>query len=710
MATVADIEPASLEVTPGEPGTFTLTIRNDGDDVEAYHLSTVDDAAEFVVIEPDTLLVHPGQTATSTATITLEHTGRWSVGELIVRFHIVPASQPDDFLVVEAIATIQSFSDVAAVLSHPSLEGRRRAETEIAIANAGNAHAYADVAVSAGELVVSLDRAQVALPANSTESVDLSVRPRALLWRGEPVQHPFVVTVNPEGQPGITLEGTFTQLPLLPGWTFKALIGVAGALAALLLIWLGALLIGGLRPGPAEKVAATETESAPPTESVTPVVVELAPPDAAPPAGDPVTTTMEVTVADPPDALVAVAVEWSPVLALVGHECEQWIDPNTGEEPVTPLSGDECLIDPTSGSADQVDVGLTFTTPPQGLTTDDEATVTATPTSFVTVSGGDLETLPDRPDAVAADPLVMTAAPYPFWMQLEVLSPSDSHDDATRWGTVHVHRTLTGDDAQATMAFDLFPPPFADAQLLTFASSLQDRPIPPDEAHLGAGCDVVSGNQCSLIFVVDDSTFGDLQEWSAPFELDLTDDPRGEGGLIVARGAEDAVPVPADQVLPAAAPLVVGDAPFPVQLELDRNRDSVDATLQLTQATFAGEVETSDDDLETVVSGSRMLAVTIAWPESLELSDAPKYCARDEHRDRQLVCTFSTPSEAAALPAVELSFSVEDDDADEATIAARGEMLTFEPEGELERHDDVGDPPLWPLRWIATDLATVELD
>ena len=72
---------------------------------------------QYVVIEPDTLLVHPGETATAAATITLEHTGRWAVGDLIVRFHIVPAVSPDDFLVVEAIATIQSFSDVAALLS-----------------------------------------------------------------------------------------------------------------------------------------------------------------------------------------------------------------------------------------------------------------------------------------------------------------------------------------------------------------------------------------------------------------------------------------------------------------------------------------------------------------------------------------------------------------------------------------------------------------
>ena len=361
-----------------------------------------------MVIEPDTLLVHPGETGTATATITLEHTGRWSVGDMIVRFHIVPAVRPDEFLVVEAIATIQSFSDVAAVLSPPALEGRRSAEAEIAIANAGNAHTYADVAVSAGELVVSIDHAQAALPASSTESVDLTVRARELLWRGDPVQHPFVVTVTPEGQPAISLEGTFTQLPLLPGWTFKAAIGVAAAAALVLLLWLGAVFWGGLGQGPAaETVAASPTESTAPPTPVD-VAVALTPPDGTARAGDPTVATMEVDVVGAPDdALVAIKVTWPPVLALVEDECESWVDPGTDGEPAgLPQSGDECLVDPSAGPDDQVGADLTFITPPAGLTTESDVVVDAAATRLVIVDGDDVETIEpaDRPGILQRPP------------------------------------------------------------------------------------------------------------------------------------------------------------------------------------------------------------------------------------------------------------------------------------------------------------------
>lgn len=707
MATVADIEPASLDVTPGQAEVFSLSVRNEGDDVEAYHLSAVDEAAELVVIEPDTLLVRPGETGTATATIKLEHTGRWSVGELIVRFHIVPTEQPDDFLVVEAIATIQSFSDVAAVLSPPTVEGRRRAEAEIAIANAGNAHAYADVAVSAGELAVSIDQAHAALPANSTASIDLRVRANGILWRGDPVQHPFVVTVTPEDHSSISLEGTFTQLPLLPGWTFRALIGVGAAIALLLVLWLGAALLGGLGGGATtDSVAGTQTKTPTPTPTPKPtpssVGVTLSPPAAAPPAGDPFTTVMEVSVADPPeDALVAVAVSWAPALALVGHDCRAWIDPNTESEPAVPVSGDECLVD---SSADPGGAQLTFTTPPAGLATESNASVEAKPTRFVTVdAGGDIETLANHVDSKSAE-LLVTAAAYPFWMQLEVLSPSAS-DDGTRWGVVWVHRTLAGNDATTTMAFELVPPPTVEAELMVADDILDDRPIAPNEDETTLGCDQgSSGNRCNLRFVIDEDGFGKLQQWTVP--VGLTSTGNRADGLIMVRGAPDAQ-VHEDQVLPAAAPLVVGDGAFPVNIELIRDGDQVEATLNLTQATFPGEAESSKSG-SRMVTGSRMLSVTVSWPEALELSpsEAPKYCQLSATGKRELVCPFNTPSEASDLPGIKLSFSILDEEAPQVSIGAQGEMLTFPPEGDAA----FDAPSHSPFRWIASDVKTLEFE
>lgn len=700
MATVADIEPASLEVTPGQAEVFTLSVRNEGDDVEAYHLSAVDEAAEFVVIEPDTLLVHPGETGTATATITLEHTGEWSVGELIVRFHIVPAGQPDEFLVVEAIATIQSFSDVAAVLSPPAIQGRRRAEAEIAIANAGNAHAYADVSVSAGELAVSIDQAHAALPANSTESIDLKVRANGLLWRGDPVQHPFVVTVTPEDHSSISLEGTFTQLPLLPGWTFKALIGVAAALALLLVLWIGAAILGGLG-APAKTVAATPTETATSTPEPATIDISLT---AAPTTGTAgsVATTLEVEVdGAPDDSFVAVAVTWPPELGLVDDACEAWVDPETEDElsdlAGQPRPGDECLIDADDASGSSAELDLAFTTPPQGFS----GVVSAAATRLLTVDDGEAQTVesPVDPELSEAELPVETAA-FPFWMDVEVVAPS-ANDEGTRRAVVVVHRTLgpEGTNEFATMAFKLHVPSFVEPP------NLASSTIPGGSN----ACDAVpEPDICGLNFLVDDATFGDLREWSVPVALEINDDSP-DTGLITAEGeslvigddaaAEDEL---AERIRSAAAPLLVGSSTFPVLVDLDRSQtdaDVLEATIALSHSTFPA---TGTDDAER--DGSRMIEVALNWSEGLQLNGNPVGCV--EYVVDRRTCKVPGP-EAGKPRDIELSFTI-DDDAENVAVGAKGSMLTFAPAG-----DDIagGTPPgTWPLRWIASDVASLDLD
>lgn len=699
MATVADIDPASLALTPGEAEVFTLTVRNDGDDVEAYHLSAVDEAADYVVIEPDTLLVHPGETGTATATITLEHTGRWSVGELIVRFHIVPAVRPDDFLVVEAIATIQSFSDVAAVLSPPALQGRRSAEAEIAIANAGNSHAYADVAVSAGELAVSIDQAHAALPANSTESVDLTVRARDLLWRGDPVQHPFVVTVTPEGQPSISLEGNFTQLPLLPGWTFKAAIGVAAAAALLLVLWLGAVFWGGLGRAPAETVAATPSET--PTPVPEPAIVEVSLVEAATTgtAGS-VAMTLGVGVSEAPeDAQVAVAVEWPPELGLVDDACEAWVDPETDRElpdlAGQPRPGDECLVEASDASGSSAELDLTFTTPPAGFS----GAVTAAATRLLTVEDGEAQTIESEAEPELSEAELPLEAPaHPFWMDVEVVAPS-ADDDGTRQAVVTVHRTLgpEGTNEFATMAFQILPPPFAELPDLASVRV-------PDGTR---ACDgVPEEDVCQLNFLVNDDFYGDLREWSVPLALEITDDA-SDAGLISAEGeslvvggdpvAEDRL---AEMIRSAAAPLVLGASTFPVLVDLDRSQtdgDVVTATVALSHAALPA------DDAER--DGSRMLELALEWSDGLALNGNPVGCA--EYIVDRRVCKVAGP-EAGELRDIELSFTI-DDEAESVAVAAKGAMLTYEPADD-DRAGETPRPGLYPLRWIASDVASLSVD
>lgn len=714
MATVADIEPASLTITPGTAEQFTLTLRNEGDDVEAYRLTAIDDAADLVVIEPDTVLVHPGETGTAVATMQLAHSGNWAVGEMVVRFRVLPAGNPDDFLVLEAIATIQSFSDVAAVLLPPTLEGRRGASTRISVANAGNAHAEADLAVSAGNLELTIDRPRVALPAGSTQEVGLRVHARSVLWRGDPEQHDFTVTVTPEGQPSATLEGTFRQLPLLPGWTFvaaivgAAVIGLGVFIGAAILLWNG--ITGVARP-----VATTEaaTETATPTPTAEPVTVDtqLTAPADPDPAGGSVVATVAIDAADAPqDALVAVTVTWPDQLALASDSCLGWLDASTDDllTPETPglvRPGDQCLIDP---GALRAQADLAFTGPREGFS----ETVSATASRLVSIENGNVAEVEPGIRRSSDEQLLVTLDPPPFWLQVEQYRPEP--ESSTRLFVVAVHRSLDANSEDAQLAFRISTPDFADppnlygAYLVGGAGAcvfvpeddvcVVDFPVDVEPFNQGSGRWVDGALETQWVFVpvqvpTDESAAGIVSIEAVG--ITQGDDELGAG--------ETAALVP-----PASGPLVLGSDLFPVDVEFDpssaANGDEVQATVALTAAMF--------DDRPAAEDGSRLIQVEFSWWDQINLVDEPVGCAEYDAGAR--ICTLEEPAVGEEYPDIVMTFTVDDDatfdGTDRADLLAKVSVLTYPPEDadDLTGGDDV--PGGWPVRWDATEIQSLSFE
>ena len=100
-----------------------------------------------------------------------------------------------------------------------------------------------------------------------------------------------------------------------------------------------------------------------------------------------------------------------------------------------------------------------------------------------------------------------------------------------------------------------------------------------------------------------------------------------------------------------------------------------------------------------------MLGVTLAWPEALDLDDAPADC--DTTGPQQLTCAIPGP-EAGAGTDIELSFTLEDD-VESVAVEAKGSMLTYAPEDAEVLGDELA-AEIWPLRWIASDVDVLSLD
>ncbi|MFE5409443.1 hypothetical protein [Microbacterium sp. NPDC056569] len=663
MATV-DIEPASLAVTPGESHVLTLTITNDGDDVEAYHVAAVDDAAAYVTITPDTLLVRAGENSSATATLTLENTGKWPVGDMIVRFHVVPAGRPDDFLVVEAIAAIQSFSDVAAVLTPEALEAFRSATAEVTIANAGNAYTYAEVSLSAGELALTIDQSHVALPADSAETVGLRVGARSLLWRGAPEQHPFVVTVSPEGAQAISLESTFTQKPLLPRWSRTAAIAVGGVVAVALLVW-GVASFAGLRgdpvastPSPTSNGSASAT---PPPEPEVSVAVSVPGLDDAK-GGDSLSVTLEPDITEaPPDSLLAMAIDWPEGLVLTDSDCEHWLLPESEQVlKGDPQPGDECVVDASGASTAAT---LNFSTRPAGV---EEEEVTVSASRLLTSSGAGVEELETGPGSeFGEDAVDIDLAPYPIWMEVEDLGPSEGGDDIV----VIIHHAPAGGDPDTVLEFDVALPDFATAI---------------EETHFLCGD---RGDTNCFATLSSDAT-----EQRIPMRLDVADG--GGVGLVEVKGASlDGVADGVDQQVLGAEGLLVSESMFDVDVTLDPDPEFDPETVKAI-IDVSGVEPTPDVDMYS--GGSWDLTLSLDWPAGLTPTGSAEGCDLIDH-----LCA-PTDFDAAEGATITVWFDV-DDAFDGGVFRASGDSLSYDPTTAADREDDRPQPPIpLPAHWIGS--------
>ncbi|GGP52535.1 hypothetical protein GCM10010231_24480 [Streptomyces sindenensis] len=250
MTTSAELASPTVTVSPGGTATTTLTVRNDGDIVEAYSLAVVGDCAAWTTVEPARVSLYPGTSETVTLTFAPPRSHEVRAGETPLAVRVLPAERPESVVVPESTVTVEPFHELRAELEPRRRRGWLGARFRTAVQNRGNTPV--DVALTGrqdGEdlrLAFTPDKKRLE-PGESAE-VALKVRARKLIWFGEPVTWPFEVlaaeggeadaeagTAAEAGQPGEAepLPGEFAQIPVLPKW----LLIVLAALLALLLAW-----------------------------------------------------------------------------------------------------------------------------------------------------------------------------------------------------------------------------------------------------------------------------------------------------------------------------------------------------------------------------------------------------------------------------------------------------------------------------------------
>ncbi|THA73300.1 hydrolytic protein [Streptomyces sp. A0642] len=234
----------TVTVSPGAEATTTLTVRNDGDIVEAYALDVVGDCAAWATVEPARVSLYPGTSETVTVRLTPPRSHEVKAGEVPLGVRVLPTEHPESVAVPEATVVVEPFHELRAKLEPGRRRGWLGARFRTSVQNRGNTPV--DVVFTGRqegeELRLGFTPERRSLQPGESAEVGLRVRARKLIWFGAPATWPFeVVAVESEGadaeaaQPGRPepLPGEFAQLPLLPKW----LLIVLAALLALLVAW-----------------------------------------------------------------------------------------------------------------------------------------------------------------------------------------------------------------------------------------------------------------------------------------------------------------------------------------------------------------------------------------------------------------------------------------------------------------------------------------
>ncbi|MEU1348830.1 hydrolytic protein [Streptomyces sp. NPDC005795] len=234
----------TVTVSPGAEATTTLTVRNDGDIVEAYTLEVVGDCAAWTTVEPERVSLYPGTSETVTVRLAPPRSHEVKAGEVPLGVRVLPAEHPESVAVPEATVVVEPFRELRAALEPGRRRGWLGARFRASVQNRGNTPV--DVVFTGKqegeELRLAFTPERRSLKPGESAEVGLRVRARKLIWFGAPATWPFEVrALDSEGadtegeQPGRPepLPGEFAQLPLLPKW----LLIVLAALLALLVAW-----------------------------------------------------------------------------------------------------------------------------------------------------------------------------------------------------------------------------------------------------------------------------------------------------------------------------------------------------------------------------------------------------------------------------------------------------------------------------------------
>ena len=235
MGAAASLEPHALSVDPGGVATCAVTVRNTGSVVDELSLSVLGPTSEWAQVDPPSLSLFPGAEGTATVRFRPPRDATTRSGRIPFGLRVASREDPAGSTVEEGSVTVSSYGATTAELTPRTARGRRGARFELAVDNRGNAERVVRLTPSdpAEALRFRVDPPEIAIAPGTASFVKIRVSSTRSFMRGTPKTHPFAVSVEPEGDTAVQVDGAYLQEALLPKWLLPVLLGIA----ALVLLW-----------------------------------------------------------------------------------------------------------------------------------------------------------------------------------------------------------------------------------------------------------------------------------------------------------------------------------------------------------------------------------------------------------------------------------------------------------------------------------------
>ena len=222
---------------PGESTALSLEVENVGDRTESYTIIPAGLTAAWTTVTRPNITLFAGSRDIVEVVIRPPAIHSTTAGPTALSVRVIPQGAPDDAVVAETIATVQSFDDRRITTLQPVQRGRRRRTFEFMVENHGNnlASCRLHLVDASNRVDGSFDPPAVGVAPGAASLVRLQLRAKSGLFRRAERQLDFEIeATEPDHEPA-TGRATLMQTATIPGrlaWQVLMLGAIGAAIMA----------------------------------------------------------------------------------------------------------------------------------------------------------------------------------------------------------------------------------------------------------------------------------------------------------------------------------------------------------------------------------------------------------------------------------------------------------------------------------------------